>query len=47
VTPAKFKSVTVEQSASAMIAAANDSSAAYAVCHYPEMMKLIARSASA
>lgn len=46
-TPAKYKSITVEQIASAMIAAANDHSAAGAVYHYPEMMALIARSSIA
>jgi uncharacterized protein YbjT (DUF2867 family) len=46
-TPAKFKSITVDQIASAMIAAANDPPAASAVYHYPEMMALIARSATA
>jgi len=42
VTPAKFKSIRVEQIAKAMIAAAKKHPAASATYHYPEMMALIA-----
>ncbi|MCY1065223.1 NAD(P)H-binding protein [Nannocystis sp. RBIL2] len=42
VTPAKYKSITVEQIAKAMIAAAKHHPAASATYHYPEMMALIA-----
>ncbi|MCY0994947.1 NAD(P)H-binding protein [Nannocystis sp. ILAH1] len=42
VTPAKYKSITVEQIAKAMIAAAKHHPATSATYHYPEMMALIA-----
>jgi uncharacterized protein YbjT (DUF2867 family) len=42
VTPAKYKSITVEQIAKAMIASAKHHPAASATYHYPEMMNLIA-----
>ena len=42
VTPAKYKSITVEQIAKAMIATAKLHPATSATYHYPEMMKLIA-----
>jgi uncharacterized protein YbjT (DUF2867 family) len=42
VTPAKYKSITVEQIAKAMIATAKHHPAAGAIYHYPEMMNLIA-----
>ena len=42
-TPAKFKSITVEQLANAMIATAIDTPTTTAVLHYPEMMALMAR----
>ena len=42
VTPAKFKSITVEQIAKAMIATAKQHPATSATYHYPEMMALIA-----
>jgi uncharacterized protein YbjT (DUF2867 family) len=42
VTPAKYKSITVEQIAKAMIATAKHHPAAGATYHYPEMMNLIA-----
>lgn len=42
VTPARYRSITVEQIAKAMIAAAKHHPAASAVYHYPEMMALIA-----
>jgi uncharacterized protein YbjT (DUF2867 family) len=42
VTPAKFKSIRVEQIAKAMIATAKHHPAASATYHYPEMMALIA-----
>lgn len=42
VTPAKYKSITVEQIARAMIAAAKHHPATSATYHYPEMMALIA-----
>ncbi len=41
VTPAKFKSITVEQIAKAMIATAKHHPATSATYHYPEMMELI------
>lgn len=41
VTPAKFKSITVEQIAQAMIAAAKRHPPRSAIYHYPEMMALI------
>ena len=41
-TPAKYKSIRVEQIAKAMIAAAKHHPAASATYHYPEMMALIA-----
>jgi uncharacterized protein YbjT (DUF2867 family) len=41
-TPGKYKSITVEQIAKAMVAAAKDHPAASAIYHYPEMMALIA-----
>ncbi len=41
VTPAKFKSITVEQIAQAMIATAKHHPATSATYHYPEMMTLI------
>jgi uncharacterized protein YbjT (DUF2867 family) len=41
-TPAKYKSITVEQIAKAMIAAAKHHPATSATYHYPEMMALIA-----
>ena len=43
VTPAKYKSISVEQIAKAMIATAKHHPAASATYHYPEMMALIAR----
>src|SRR6185295_11000595 len=42
VTPAKYRSITVEQIAKAMIAAAKHHPATTATYHYPEMMALIA-----
>ena len=42
VTPARYRSITVEQIAKAMIAAAKDPSATSATYHFPEMMRLIA-----
>jgi uncharacterized protein YbjT (DUF2867 family) len=45
VTPAKFKSIRVEQIAQAMIATAKRHPAASATYHYPEMMALIAGAA--
>jgi len=42
VTPAKYRSIRVEQIAKAMVAAAKQHPAASAVYHYPEMMALIA-----
>ena len=42
VTPAKYKSISTEQIAKAMIAAAKQEPAASATYHYPEMMALIA-----
>ena len=42
VTPAKYKSISVEQIAKAMVAAAKHPPAASATYHYPEMMALIA-----
>ena len=42
VTPAKYRSITVEQIAKAMIAAAKHHPATSATYHYPEMMALIA-----
>jgi len=42
VTPAKFRSIRVEQIAKAMVATAKDHPATSAIYHYPEMMKLIA-----
>jgi uncharacterized protein YbjT (DUF2867 family) len=42
VTPAKYKSITVEQIAKAMIATAKQHPATSATYHYPEMMALIA-----
>jgi len=42
VTPAKYKSISVEQIAKAMIATAKDHPKASATYHYPEMMALIA-----
>jgi uncharacterized protein YbjT (DUF2867 family) len=42
VTPAKYKSISVEQIAKAMIATAKQHPAASATYHYPEMMALIA-----
>lgn len=42
VTPAKYKSISVDQIAKAMIAAAKQHPATSAVYHYPEMMALIA-----
>jgi uncharacterized protein YbjT (DUF2867 family) len=42
VTPAKYKSISVEQIAKAMIASAKHHPAASATYHYPEMMALIA-----
>ncbi|WP_434424835.1 hypothetical protein [Nannocystis pusilla] len=42
VTPAKYKSITVEQIAKAMIASAKRHPATSATYHYPEMMALIA-----
>ena len=42
VTPAKFKSISVDQIARAMVATANHHPAASATYHYPEMMALIA-----
>jgi uncharacterized protein YbjT (DUF2867 family) len=44
VTPAKFKSIRVEQIAQAMIASAKHHPASSATYHYPEMMELIANS---
>lgn len=41
-TPAKYKSITVEQIAKAMVAAAKNHPAASNTYHYPEMMALIA-----
>ncbi|MBV9068478.1 MAG: NAD(P)H-binding protein [Acidobacteria bacterium] len=41
VTPAKYKSIRVEQIAKAMVAAANDHPATSAACYYPQMMALI------
>ena len=45
VTPAKLKSISVEQIAQAMVATAKQHPSASAVYHYPEMMTLIASSA--
>lgn len=45
VTPAKLKSIRVEQIAQAMVATAKQHPKASAVYHYPEMMELIASSA--
>ncbi len=42
VTPAKYKSIRVEQISKAMIAAAKNHPATSATYHYPEMMALIA-----
>jgi uncharacterized protein YbjT (DUF2867 family) len=42
VTPAKYKSISVEQIAKAMIAAAKNQAATSATYHYSEMMALIA-----
>ena len=42
VTPAKYKSISVEQIAKAMIATAKHHPGASAIYHYPEMMALIA-----
>ncbi len=42
VTPAKYRSIRVEQIATAMVATAKDHPATSATYHYPEMMKLIA-----
>ena len=42
VTPAKYKSITVEQIANAMIATAKNHPTTSATYHYPEMMELIA-----
>ncbi len=42
VTPGKYKSISVEQIASAMVASAKQHPAASATYHYPEMMALIA-----
>jgi len=42
VTPAKYKSISVEQIAKAMIASAKHHPATSATFHYPEMMQLIA-----
>lgn len=42
ITPAKYRSITAEQIAKAMIAAAKHTPATSAVYHYPEMMELIA-----
>jgi uncharacterized protein YbjT (DUF2867 family) len=42
VTPAKYKSISVEQIAKAMIATAKDHPAKSATYHYPEMMALVA-----
>ncbi|MBK8716420.1 MAG: hypothetical protein IPN32_16940 [Deltaproteobacteria bacterium] len=42
VTPAKYKSITVQQIAKAMVATAKRHPAASATYHYPEMMALIA-----
>ncbi len=42
VTPAKYRSITVEQIAKAMVASAKDHPATSATYHYPEMMALIA-----
>jgi uncharacterized protein YbjT (DUF2867 family) len=44
VTPAKYKSIRVEQIAKAMLATAKDHPANSETYHYPEMMALIARS---
>ena len=44
VTPAKYKSIRVDQIAKAMIATAKHHPATSATYHYPEMMALIARS---
>lgn len=41
-TPAKLRSITADQIAKAMVAAAKHRPAASAVYHYPEMMELIA-----
>jgi uncharacterized protein YbjT (DUF2867 family) len=46
VTPAKYKSIRVEQIATAMIATAKHHPASSATYHYPEMMALIAGSQS-
>ena len=43
ITPAKYRSITVEEIAAAMIAAAKDHPATSATYHYPEMMALIAK----
>lgn len=42
VTPAKYKSITVEQIAKAMLATAKHHPATSATYHYPELMTLIA-----
>jgi hypothetical protein len=47
VTPAKYKSITVEQIAKAMIATAKRHPASSGTYHYPEMMDLIRRGESA
>lgn len=46
VTPARYRSISVEQIAKAMIAAATDHPATSAVYHYPEMMRLTANGQS-
>jgi hypothetical protein len=46
VTPAKYKSIRVEEIAKAMIATAKEHPAASATYHYPEMMALVARGSS-
>ena len=45
VTPAKYKSISVEQIAKAMVAAAKQHPATSTTYHYPEMMTLIANAA--
>ena len=47
ITPSKYKSITVEQIAKAMIATSLDTPAKSAVYHYPEMMALNRSSTSA
>ena len=42
VTPARYRSISVEQIANAMVAAAKDHPATSAVYYYPEMMTLTA-----